>query len=664
MKVAMMSLEEKSLLTAGSGTMTMRVPGCEREWQMSDSSHTVRAEMERWGWGHVKADDKATVLPTLSALAATWNRELAEDFGHVVGEEARARGKDQMLGPGINLMRTPLCGRNWEYMSEDPCLTAKMVVPEIKALQSHDVAATVKHFCLNGQELNRMKVDTICDERTLNELYLPAFEAAIVEAGALCVMTAYNKVNGDWCSENAMLQRDILRDRYGFKGMIVTDWGGQHSTVKAALSGGGVEMNRGSAIKWNVNPKKGTYPLAEAVEDGSVPEWILDEMAERALYVMDETKFFEPEERDKGSINTPEHRAVALAVAEEAMILFKNDEGVLPLSKANTKKLVVVGSLADTEMTRKGSSAEGNPPYEITPLAGLKEYLGAVDLVYIPRLGDFRPADAEGADAVLVFTGTELGVGRAMESEGGDRPNMKLPLGHDEAIETILSWKLTNLVVVTHSGSPLELPWAEKASTILHEPYIGQEAGRAFARVLFGEANPSGKLPCTWPKIYSDTAVAQRGTYGKKRSELKEGVFIGYRWHDAENIPPLFPFGHGLSYTTFEYGGMTVEEDPDEDGGYIVSLPVTNTGSVAGKEVVQLYVAPVNPKVPRPPKELKDFVKLSLEPGETKTAVLRLKERDFAHWDIETHDWLVDGGGYRLLAGSSSADIRQEAAIE
>ena len=824
-RLATLTLDEKVLLTGGSGSMTMKVPGAEAEWQFSDSSHTVRANMERWTWDCTDTNDEATVLPTLSALASTWNRDLAAAHGHVIGEEARARGKDQMLGPGVNIMRDPRCGRNWEYMSEDPCLTAKLAVEEIKALQSHDVAACVKHFALNNQELNRYHVDTVCDERALNEIYLPAFEAAVKDADVWSVMTSYNKVDGDWVSENAYLQRGILRDRWHFRGMVVTDWGGAHSTVKGALNGGGVEMNRGQDIRYFTNPKEGTLPLADAVRAGEVPEAVVDEMALHTLYVLERAKFWTPAARATGSRNTPEHQAVARAIGEEAITLLKNDDGVLPLDGATAKKILVVGKLAETRHTLKGWSAEGKPLYEITPLKGLQDYFAAkgqaVELKRLPlvasdganlvhdviessigtfdtsakdagmsvrawetswytdtketdgapfatgfarqpgfdagtgvpyeglnpanfavkwrtqllapetgdytfatfmdhrggttfyldgqviakahecdtvsvqvaleagrtydfavvyegdtgehrvrfgwrlpsesgRLADIR-REAADADAVLVFTGTEVGHGRALECEGGDRPNLLLPEGHDAAIAEVLSWGLKNLVIITHSGAPLELPWADKAATILQHPYLGQEAGGPLARVLFGDVNPSGKLPCTWPVKLADTPVARKGTYTAERSVYNEGVFVGYRWYEKEAIRPLFAFGHGLSYTTFAYGAAKVEQTGA--AAFVVRVPVTNTGKVAGKETVQLYVAPVAAKVPRPVKELKDFAKVELAPGETKTVTLAVTPRDLAYWDVGSHGWRTDAGEYEILIGSSSADIRTAANI-
>ena len=673
-RLAGLTLEEKVELTAGSGTMSIKVPGTGREWLMSDSSHTVRADMDRWTWGYCGSGDEATVMPSLSALAATWSREAAAAYGHVLGEEARARGKDQLLGPGVNIMRIARCGRNWEYLGEDPCLAAELVVPYIRAMQSHGVAATVKHFCLNSQELARHEVNSICGERALNEIYLPAFEAAILRGGVFSVMTSYNKVNGDWSSENAYLQRGILRDRWHFRGMVVSDWGGTCSTAKSAMSGGNVEMNRGDAIRHFMAPKAGTKPLADAVRRGEVLESTVDEMALHTLWTMAKTGFFSPLMRESDRRNTPAHQATALSIGKEAIALLKNGEKTLPLDASKMKKVVVAGRLADTKLANKGYSAEGKPPYEITPLGGLKERLGAAEIEYLPLPGetgtnaadrvaalDAIRAAADGADAVLVFTGTSLGTGPAMEGESADRTDLSLPDGHDGAIEAMLSWNLKNLVIVVHSGSPLELPWADGASTILHHPYLGQESGRALAAVVFGDVNPSGKLPCTWPKSMKDTPAEAVGTYTGTNSVYNEDVFVGYRWYDEKSIRPLFPFGHGLSYTTFEYGKIEVKNL--EDGTFEAEIPVSNTGVVAGSEVVQLYVAPVDSRVSRPVKELKGFCRLSLEPGETKTARMRLARRDFAHWDVLSHDWIADAGEYRLLAGASSADIRGEANV-
>ncbi len=819
-----MTLEEKVKLCGGNGTMSMSaIPrvGIEREWQFSDSSHTVRGNMERWTWNCSDTNDESTVLPTLSALASTWNVDLASRFGHVMGREARARGKDMMLGPGVNLMRTPLCGRNWEYMSEDPCLTARMVVPEIKAMQSHDVCACVKHFCLNSQEDDRFNVDTICDDRTLNEIYLEAFRAAVREAGVFTLMTSYNLYEGIRCSEHPYLLRGVLRERWGFDGMIVTDWGGQKSTVPSALSGAGTEMNRGVDIRYLYNPKEGKYPLADAVRAGEVPEAYVDEKALRVLYTMARVHFLDPEARKPGERLSKRNQADALAIAEEAVTLLKNDSGVLPLNPEKTKKIVLVGKLADTEHCRKGWSAEGKPLYEITPFKGLQEFFSQrgqeVEFVKAPLVandessrihpviessigtfdttakdsgmsirawevswwdnrefsgetvartfspecaanwgdaapipGKTRPREfscvyatdlviaesgayalgvkmderaaveirvngetlvkdqevgslsvqyrfekggkyrlevryqaddrapcqfafgwllpsergmtpeqlrelSASADAVLVFTGTEVGHGRALECEGGDRPNLKLPLGHDDSIAEILSWQLPNVVVINHSGAPCEFPWVDACPTLLQQPYLGQESGRALAKVLFGEVGPSGRLPCSWPRRYEDTAVAQKGTYTKLKTIYNEGFYFGYRWHDKSGIAPMFPFGYGLGYTTFTFDAPKVECGAD---GWTVRVKVTNAGAASGREVVQAYVAYPEAKVERCVKDLRAFAKTGvLAPGESETVELKLSPRDLAYWDVVTGRFRADAGAYELQVGKSAADI-------
>ena len=699
-----LSLEQKVSLLGGCATMYLKaIPeaGIYREWAMSDCSHTMKPEHGRADWPYVQGvDDRSTALAPLSALGCTWNRGLATLHGHVMGEQMRALNKDQMLGPGVNINRTPLCGRNWEYMSEDPYLVSQMVVPLIQAVQSHGIAATVKHFAVNNQELARNSVDTLVDERTLHEIYFPAFRAAIREAGSLCLMTAYNKFNGVHCSENAYLQRGILRDRWGFMGQIVTDWGGQHSTVPAALNGGNLEMDRGKGIRYFTDYYgTGKFPLLEAVKNGDVPEATVDEMVLHLLYAMAKTGFFE-KAQDKGERLTEKHQQAARTIGEEAIVLLKNEKGVLPLDKASVRTVAVVGLAADLKQAHLGCSRESHPLYEITPLAGLREYLGAGAKVDIYPLGasernadvakvskeqlelmriaggsftDFGegqkrlvvPADAvekacRAADVVIVFTGTTMGYGRAHETEGGDRPDMSLPPGHDEEIAKILSWNLPKLVVVNRSGAFSELPWADRCATLVHMPYLGQEAGRPLARTLFGDVNPSGKLTATWPRRFADTAVSQMGTYNDRKVVYNERFYVGYRWFDEKGIAPLFPFGYGLSYTTFAYGKA---EATAADGGWTVTVPVTNTGKVAGKEVVQLYVEPVEHKVERVKKELKGFAKLALEPGETRTAALPVTPRAFAYYDVLTHRWRTLAGAYRLRVGGSSADLPAEVTV-
>lgn len=812
-----MTLEQKVSLCGGCATMYLNaIPevGIPREWGMSDCSHTMKPEHGRADWPYVRGvDDRSTSLPPLSALANTWNLELGSLHGKVMGEQNRARNKDQILGPGVNIARTPLCGRNWEYMSEDPFFNAKMVVPYIKAAQKEGVAVTVKHFCLNNQELARTSVDTVCDERTFNEIYLPAFEAAIKEGGSLAVMSSYNKINGQYASENGYTQRGILRDRWHFPGMLVTDWGGAHSTVMAALNGGNVEMDRGAGIVYFTdfyNPNR-EHPLLTAVKEGKVPEATVDEMAFHVLWTMAKTGFLDGVQ-PKGQRLVQEHYDVCGKIGDEAIVLAKNDDGVLPLKKSEIKKVLVLGRAADENQCHLGCSCEGHAPYEITPLQGLKNYLGdGVEVkllplgaeasigekpaqidnllldtftkkstdafverawevrtwpeghhwegegeitdyvrypvgssarairyrarVTAPESGEFAigaikenagcgsvtayidgkmlfslhgKADSvrvnleknkiytftvdvfkstencftfgwilpsvleaqkgrnddvyKSADTVIVYTGTSMGVGRAREQEAGDRPDMKNPDGHDDDIARLLKLGVKNLVIVNRSCSPCELPWADDAKTLVLQPYLGQEAGNILARMLFGEVNPSGKLCLSWPRKYEDCGVAQCGTYNGRYVTYQERFYVGYRWYDAKGIKPLFPFGYGLSYTTFAYDQVKVEGEGEE---WKVSVRVTNTGKVAGKESVQFYMAPVEPKIERAVKELKGFAKTRLlQPGESEVLSATITKRDFAYWDVLCHDWRVDPGKYEILVGASSADVRGKVAVE
>ena len=699
--LAKMTLEEKVLLTGGSGTMTISaIPrvGIEKEWTMSDNSSTVRPQMNRWDWGYTSPRSENTKLPSLSALASTWDPEMARLHGEVLGAEMRDRGVDELLGPGVNIARTPLNGRNWEYLGEDPCLAARMCVPMIRGVQSYDVAATVKHFCLNDQEWNRNTVDTHCDLRTLHEIYLPAFRAAVQEAGVLCVMTSYNKIDGLWASENKYLQTGILRDQWGFKGLLETDWGGQHSNEFSANSGGGIEMDRGDHIVHHFNPKKGTYPLADAVKAGKVSAATVDEMALHVLYVMAKTGFLTGAPRRAGERNTKRHQEIARLIGEESVVLAKNEKGVLPLDAKSVRKVLVVGKNAAERQCHKGCSAEGTVPYEVTFVDGLKARLGKdVEIVLkpIPRAAakkatkeeleavaragghvesgakaddaskaqlDEIKALALASDATIVFTGTELGYDGNMESEGRDRANMLTDPGEDESIAAILSWNAKNTVVISRAGTPVGYTWVDAAPTMLMSSYLGMEEGSALARVVFGDVNPSGKLCHTWPKRYEDTGVAQMGTYNGKEVVYNERFYVGYRWFDHKGIEPMFPFGHGLSYTRFDVSSVGVEGA--KDGGWTVSAKVTNTGKVAGREVVQVYVAYPTAKVERCVKDLRGFAKTKLlAPGESETVRIPIAIRDLAYFDELDHRFVTDEGVYELLVGTSSRNILRKKTV-
>jgi len=834
--LAKMTLEEKVSLCAGISTMSLTpIPrvGINKEFYFDDSSCNVRAELDRMTFAAAtKPDDpsdQSTSMPTLEMLASTWDRSLASAYGNLIGTELRARNKDMILGPGVNIMRTPLCGRNFEYLTEDPALGAALVVEYIKGVQSHDVSACVKHFAANSQEWNRNSVTATIDARTLHEIYLPIFRAAVKDAGVLAVMNAYNKLSvpgvceAQFCSQNAHLNIDVLRKAWGFKGLVVTDWGSVHDTVEGANGGTDIEMNSGNQIHL-FKPE----PLMKAIRAGAVKEETVNGMALHILYVMAKIGFFDGRTREAGQINTKEHQALARRVAEEGIVLLKNDKGVLPLDPNGVKTVVVMGKGAVTKHCNGGWSAEGKPPYEIVPLEGIKNRLGdKVAVVYIPLTLDdqnaklaalpesaintfdtdakdqgmtvrawkasyfanktlsgapaaagfqrtlnvdwkmnapvkevqpnnfsvrwetkviapetgtyvlgaranakagtrilvdgklvmdnwksqFPTATGYGevvlnakqeyaiaveytlgesestcffgwrlpsekgislsemestvrkADAVIVLTGTEHGHGRALECEGADRPNMLLPPGHDEAIAKVLAWA-PKAVVVNHSGSPMEMPWVNQAATLIQYGYAGMEGGNALAAILFGDVTPSGKLPHTCPFKLTDTPAAMLGNYNGTNSVYQEGIFIGYRWYDKKSIEPMFPFGHGLSYTTFTYGKVSASAKKLSTAGVLtVSVKVTNTGKRAGKEIVQLYVRDLSksPKVEREVRALKNFAKVDLKPGESKMVTLTVKPADLAYYDVTAKNFRADAGKYAAEIGASSRDIKGKA---
>lgn len=823
-KLAEMTLEEKVSLCGGCGTMRINaIPRLGiRSWVMSDASSGIKPEHGDEGWPYVPGatEVKCTVLPSLDALASTWNPELARLHGTTHAEQMRARGKDMILGPGVNITRTPLCGRVWEYLGEDPFLAGRMAVNYIQAAQQLGVACTVKHFCLNNQELNRFKTDVTCDERALYEIYLPAFEAAVTEGGSLSLMTSYNKYNGVHTSENPYLLRCVLRDRFGYKGMIVSDWGGHHSTVAAALNGATCEMNAGNRIVYFTDFWHKKTPLVDAVKAGKVPMSVVDEMALYNLYPMAKSGFL-TDEQQPGRVLVPEHFAAAERIADESFTLLKNEKGVLPLARpAAGATVAVVGLKADGKVCHLGNSAESRPIHEVTPFAGIRELLGAdvkVELVPMPNeasmVANGKPIDTacletydgtgsdafpvrswemrcwkrhrdfyngkkpefssylkeprlikanrnfqvvqyrakvkfpmagefgfqlsagsdgeamrmrlyatgdkpplwtygsssvvvkaqEGevkefvfevrsndvfchdyqlgwqlpserassreevikqiaaADQIIVFTGTTLGYGHNRESEGVDRDNMKNESGEDEAIAELLALNHPRLVVVQRSGAQQELPWVDKCATLLHQPYAGQEAGKSLAKILYGEVNPSGRLVASWPYHYEDLWVAQPGAYESEASAYKEGIFVGYRWFDRKGIKPMFPFGYGLSYTTFSWGEGAVAKTGE--GEWTARIAVRNAGKVAGREVVELFVAQRNPTEERAVQELKGFAKLELAPGEEKTAEIKLDLRSFALYDTFLNRWRVPAGEYEIRFSASAAEVRSTATV-
>ena len=646
----------------------------------SDGPMGVRAEFADDEWREAgQTDDLVTYLPCNSAVASTWNRELARASGRVLGEEARGRGKDVILAPGINIKRSPLCGRNFEYMSEDPYLIEELVVPMVQGIQENDVAACVKHFAANSQETNRLWADTIVDEKTLQEIYLPGFKAAVEKGGVFSLMGAYNLLNGEHCCTSKSLLNRILREEWGFDGLVVSDWGGVHDTVLAAESALDVEMD----VTSHFDDHYLANPLLEKIRSGEISESLVDEKVSNILRMMLRLKMIGPakQERKPGAYNTPEHRAAALAVAEESVILLKNEGNLLPLDPGKVKTVAVIGGNAVTVHSFGGGSAEIKALYEITPLMGIKKLLGGNAKVSyapgygLPELGarpeiNWQAASTQGeqrpVEPVLTQASLEEAISLAKRSdavifvgglnhdydvEGLDRRDMKLPYDQDVVISALLDVR-PDTVVVMYSGSAVEMPWLDRANSVVWSYYTGMEGGTALANVLFGKVNPSGKLAETLIKDLEQCPAKLDVNFGRKdRVTYDEGSMVGYRHYDAVHADVNFCFGHGLSYTAFTYDRLQVS-------GREVSLTVTNTGVRAGKETVQLYVSGETMH------QLRGFEKVLLQPGETKTVQFTLTDRDFAAYDPAKKAFAVVPGRYQVQIGASSRDIRLTYEIE
>lgn len=781
---------------------------------MSDGPHGVREEIAADSWDAVGGDqDYATYLPTGTALAATWNRECARLFGEVLGAEARDRGKDVILGPGVNMVRSPLCGRNFEYYGEDPYQAGELAAEAIQGIQSQGTAACVKHFALNSQELRRHEVNATCSERALRELYLPAFESAVVKGGAMTLMGAYNRFRGQKCCQNDYLLNQILKKEWGFDGVVISDWAGVTDTFEAARNGMDIEMGTGEEYH--------NYYLADpflrAVENGEIEMAVLDDKVRRILRLMFRLGVIgDGSRRPAGERNTPAHQAAARAIASEAITLLKNEKSLLPLDAGKIRRLLVVGDNADCRHHFGGHSSAVKALYEVTPLEGLKRLLegsgveirsfrgypvgsgaglpipsslmGIVDAgagtrgwsceiydnhrrigepvrslplespefdpakdlpeelrgkdfgvmikgvltpkkseawtfvldgcsqaclgcegvnfvenckseenvcgtatlpleagrsykleipvnlhvgmpIYPVRLtavsGGVGAADvkdeelfaaAREADAVLFFGG----LNHTFDAEGSDRKDMALHDGQNELISALAGIN-PRLAVVLVGGSPVEMPWIDEVPAVVQMWYAGMEAGNAIADVLFGRVNPSGKLPFTFPKRLADSPAHALDDYQPLICHYAEDLLMGYRWFDTKQIEPLFPFGHGLSYTAFEYGEPMVETD---GGEVVLRMKLANVGNRFGRETVQLYIAPPKSAFLRPAQELKGFAKVALEPGESREVEIRLNARSFAIYHPDKREWFVEPGRYLLRLGASSRDIRREIAVE
>ena len=706
-----LSTEEKvAMLHAQSKFSSRGVPrlGIPEVW-CTDGPHGIRPEVlwDDWnqaGW----TNDSCTAFPALSCLAATWDREMSLLFGRSIGEEARYRKKDVLLGPGVNICRTPLGGRTFEYMGEDPYLAGQMVVPYVKGVQENGVAACVKHFAVNNQEVRRTSTNSVVDDRTLYEIYLPAFEAAVKEGGAWAIMGSYNLWNGEFNCHNHRLLNEILKGEWGFDGVVISDWGGCRDDDQAITNG--LDMEYGTWTNGLRGAPSDSYnyyhlanPYLQRLADGRAGTKELDDKASRILRLIFRTSM--APEAHYGSFNSPEHYEAARRIAAAGTVLLKND-GVLPLSIPDGGKLTVIGENAVKKMVVGGGSSNLKTKYEITPLEALQEafpnaevvwergYVGNVETSYNrvstgQDLSESRPAQqlladalsaAEGADAVIFIGG--LNKSANQDNESTDKLDITLPYGQDALIEA-LAEAIPDLIVVNISGSPVAMPWAGKVGAVIQGWYGGSETGHALADVLTGAVNPSGKLPFTLPRSLSDGPLKTERQYPGIQVEgeqwwqeyYDEGVFVGYRWYASQNIPVCFPFGHGLSYTSFEYGPAKASKssvrcsgsfgvDEGREAVLKVSVDVRNCGGRDGAEVVQLYLAPPADSIERPAIELKGFEKLHLEAGKSGKAVMELPRRAFARFDADAHCWTVDPGTWRILIGSSSEDIRSTAEID
>lgn len=676
-----LTLEEKiSMLHANSifgagGIERLKIP----QIMTDDGPLGVREEV-RQDWAPENlTTDSATFFPNGSAIAATWNPELAYRYGHDMGEEARARGKNVMLAPAFNICRVPLCGRTYEYYSEDPYLNSRLAVQSVKGIQSQHVAACVKHFAVNNQEIERGRISVDVDERTLREIYLPAFKASIEEGGAWTIMSAYNKLRGVYCSENEYLLKHVLRGEWGFKGMVISDWGGTHSTVDAAMNGLDLEM--GSRPPYN--KYYFADPLLDSVKAGKVSTQIIDEKVHHILWVLYHTDM--SGKLPAGKINTPEHSKTAYDIAAESIVLLKNDKKLLPLNTSAIKTLAVIGDNATHTFHLGGFGAGVKARYEVTALEGLQNRLGkSVEIkyaqgysgVYKPygknaRTENAKPDSALVAEAVATAKSSDMAIlfiggNRDYESESRDRKTLELPFSEQYLVDTITAVN-PNTIVVVVGGAPYDIGKIKKNNhTIVWSWYNGSENGNALADVLLGKVNPSGKLPFTFPASLKDSPAIAVGEYPGKnlRETYKEGILVGYRWFDTKKIEPLYCFGYGLSYTTFKYSGLTTGKKmfrPTET--IAVTLKLKNTGKYAGKETVQLYVGKAESKVQRAAKELKAFKKVAVGVGQTATVTLNVPVKDLAYYDVHQGKWRVEPGDYKVLVGSSSRDIKQSAVV-
>jgi beta-glucosidase len=689
-----MTPQEKADMLSGSGWMESQpnvrlgIPAI----KMADGPMGVR----NWRGSSAVTNAASTVPVTATAfpagigMAASWDLELVASAARVIAQEVKAFGRDMILGPTVNINRVPLWGRNFEGYGEDPYLAARMGVAYIKAVQAEGVIPSVKHFAANNEEYERHRIDEKIDERTLHEIYFPAFKAAVEEAGVWAVMSAYNKVNGEWCAENPYLLTETLRKRWGFRGFVISDWGSTYSTEGTIHAGMDLEMPGGDAMRiWANKPETKrdgngagwltADKVLAAVSAGRLTQEAVDEGVRRILRVMFTAGLFDHAHAGGGEVDTAEQRQVARTAADESIVLLKN-AGVLPLRAESARKIAVIGPNAAVARTGGGGSSLVRPKYAIAALDGIlavvKQAAGSgADVGYAlgaamegeaagkePReLREEAVALARGADVAVVV----VGYSPKLEGEGFDRKSMDLPAGQDELIEAVAGAN-KNTIVVIAAGAPVTMTrWIGRVPAVMYAWYGGQETGHAIGDVLFGAVNPSGKLPVTFPKALQDSPAYGHYPGENLHVEYAEGIYVGYRGFDKRDVEPLFPFGHGLSYTTFDYSRLKVSPGKVAAGKAVsVSLSVRNSGVRPGAEVVQLYLQPPPSRVDRPVKELKGFGRVMLQPGETGTVSFTLDKAAMSFYDSAVHDWVAEPGRFTVLVGASSRDIRAKGGFE
>ena len=700
--LARMTLEEKVGMTTAQSKFSSRgVPrlGIPEVWH-TDGPHGIRPEVlwDEWdqaGW----TNDSCTAFPALINLAATWDKEMSLLYGRSIGEEARYRKKDILLGPGINICRTPLNGRNFEYMGEDPYLSGQMVVPYVKGVQENGVAACVKHYAVNNQEFQRTQSNSVVDDRTLYEIYLPAFKAAVLEGNAWAIMGSYNLYNGQFNCHNEKLLCDILKGEWGFDGVVVSDWGGCRNDDEAVLNGLDIEMGTWTnGLSGAASDSYRNYHMADpylkGLREGKYTTKELDDKVRRILRVIFRTSM--RPEPNYGRFVCPEHYQAAREISAAGVVLLKNENNVLPLDVPQDGKIVLVGENAVKKMVVGGGSSNLKTAYEINPLEGLQAaYDGVAEVVwergYVGDVGrSYNNVDtgqdltdnrtpkqlikaagnaAKDADYVIFVGG--LNKSEHQDSEGADRFNTFLPYDQQDVIEA-LAEVAEKLVVVNISGSPVSMPWADKADAIVQGWYGGTETGNALADVLTGKVNPSGRLPFSIPFKYEDGPIKTERQYPGIKEEgdefwqthYDEGIYVGYRWYDSKEVPVQFPFGHGLSYTSFEYSNAKAAKPYMKAGGTLkVSVDVANTGDCDGAEIVQLYIADTEASIDRPSKELKGFEKVYLKAGEKKTVTFEIDTDDLSWFDAENHKWVAEPGEFHALFARSAGDIKADVAF-